>query len=617
MPFNLTLSKSDFKLASTCAKKLQYKKQYLRSSAEENDFLESLAKGGFVVNKLATILHPGIEITGSTEEALAQTKFFLQQDKITLHEAAIEAGQKLVRIDILKKDGDRFMLIEVKSKSFTSENDMNEADKSLHAYKEEVAYQKIVLQEAYPQANIDSYLLLADKSKQARSEGISSWFRVNVDKPENSFRKITVEFVEEEGTPEYDEKRNRLLQEEWLQMLPLKNEISKMEFTINQRAEKFLKLLNNGFLYNSEDYKLNKECKNCEYKSEPLKESGYGLCWGDIAGVTPNVFDLYKAGSMGANKYLDELIDARTVSFNDIDVERLKTIKGEIGNQAKRQLMQIEQTALGKEWFSDTLISELKEWKYPLHFIDFETFTNAIPAHKNLHPYEIVAFQWSCHSVYEPGAKPIHTEWINTENEFPNFRFAESLMDQIGETGTPLMWSHHENTVLATVLRQMENFNYRNPELKFWLEGIVKNEKDSHKGRLLDMAAFTVRNYFHPYMKGSTSIKKVLPAIWNHHPFLHEIEWFKKYYKTDDHGRVMDPYLNLKYIFAENSPEMLMAENDIKEVVKGGGAAMQAYSDMMYGDIANKEILKKQLLEYCKLDTMAMVIIYTYWYSIK
>jgi len=57
-----------------------------------------------------------------------------------------------------------------------------------------------------------------------------------------------------------------------------------------------------------------------------------------------------------------------------------------------------------------------------------------------------------------------------------------------------------------------------------------------------------------------------------------------------------------------------MAEKEIEEVIMEGGAAMKAYNDKMFGDQANKENLKKQLLEYCKLDTMAMVIIWTYWH---
>jgi glycerophosphoryl diester phosphodiesterase len=184
-------------------------------------------------------------------------------------------------------------------------------------------------------------------------------------------------------------------------------------------------------------------------------------------------------------------------------------------------------------------------------------------------------------------------------------------MKQIGNNGTPLMWATHENTTLRAILRQMDIYGYENELLKNWLLNITKDE--GRDGRLIDMNAFTLQHYFHPYMKGKTSIKKTLPAIWNHHSFLHEIPWFKQYYKADAAGNILNPYQTLKYIFAAGSIETEMAEKEIEEVVKEGGAAMKAYNDMMYGPVANKEKLKQQLLEYCKLDTMAMVIIWTYW----
>ena len=187
-------------------------------------------------------------------------------------------------------------------------------------------------------------------------------------------------------------------------------------------------------------------------------------------------------------------------------------------------------------------------------------------------------------------------------------------MKQIGITGTPLMWATHENTVLRAIFRQMDFFEYENEILKDWLYAITKDK--GREGRLIDMNALTLKHYFHPYMKGKTSIKKTLPAIWNHHPFLYEIPWFKTYYKADETGKTLNPYLTLKHIFATGSTESELAEREIKEVVKEGGAAMKAYNDMMYGDEANKNKLKQQLLEYCKLDTMAMVMIWEYWRSV-
>ncbi len=72
----LTFSKSDFKTASTFAKKFQYKKQKYPSALDENDFMMMLADGGYIVGKLATILYSGTEITGNTMEALEQTRAY-------------------------------------------------------------------------------------------------------------------------------------------------------------------------------------------------------------------------------------------------------------------------------------------------------------------------------------------------------------------------------------------------------------------------------------------------------------------------------------------------------------------------------------------------------------
>ena len=59
----VTLSKSDFQLASSCPKKLVYKKNGYPTANDTNEFMEMLAKGGYIVGEMATLLFPtGIEI---------------------------------------------------------------------------------------------------------------------------------------------------------------------------------------------------------------------------------------------------------------------------------------------------------------------------------------------------------------------------------------------------------------------------------------------------------------------------------------------------------------------------------------------------------------------------
>ena len=116
------LSKSDFQLASTCSQKLLYKKRGYPTANDTNEYMQMLAEGGYIVGHMATMMYPeGIEITGNTAEALESTRSALEQEDCTLFEAAIKSGQKLVRIDILVKEGNDLHLVEVKSKSHDTE----------------------------------------------------------------------------------------------------------------------------------------------------------------------------------------------------------------------------------------------------------------------------------------------------------------------------------------------------------------------------------------------------------------------------------------------------------------------------------------------------------------
>ena len=211
-------------------------------------------------------------------------------------------------------------------------------------------------------------------------------------------------------------------------------------------------------------------------------------------------------------------------------------------------------------------------------------------------------------------ATPVHSEWIHTgekftnPKEFPNFEFARSLKKQIGNTGTPFMWSSHENTVLRSILKQMETRNVEDKELEQWLRDMTHDKDDHRVGRWIDMNQLALKYYFHPYMKGKTSIKKVLPAIWSNFNYLHEIEYFKEYKSDTFIQGILDPYDTLA---------TKVLETDIEEdVVKGGTDAMRAYQRIRMENNLNtveKDEIRRQLLEYCKLDTMAMVIIWEHW----
>lgn len=615
------LSKSDFKIASTCCKKLVYKKTSFETKNDTNEYLEMLAQGGHIISKYAQLTYPnGIEIKSETlDDAIEETKKYLDRyDNIILFEATFSANGKVVRTDILEKKNNVLNIIEVKSKSYDSD-DENNPKKKLQEYIEDVAFQTLVVTEAYPDFEIHSYLLLPDKSKRTSIEGLAGWFTVNSMVEEKfemdelpaqnipRFKKPLVEF-KYENDDDKDKFISLLQKDNLLTLVSVDTEVRAMMDIIQNRSKIFLDIIQNGI--KPEYYTLNKNCKVCEFNLGKEKvKNGYRECWQELTDVYPHIFDLYFGGAIGhytSGWYLDELISKKKVSFWDLDPDRFRDSKGNLGSRGQRQLLQFENMKLNTEMISPELKVALQQLKYPLHFIDFETYSGAVPHHKGMRPYEKVAFQWSCHTINYPGGDPIHSEYLNSDYSFPNFRFAESLMKQIGDNGTPLMWSPFENTILKEILEQMDIYDYTNETLKNWLTNITTDKKQGREGRFVDMNDLTLQYFFHPDMKGKTSIKKVLPAIWNNNEYLHSIPWFKKY--VSDSVFSLNPYDTLAPIINE-------LENE--EVVKDGTGAMRAYQELMFGGNSEKperrEQLKKLLLQYCELDTMAMVIIWKYW----
>ena len=625
------LSKSDFQLASSCAKKLVYKKKGYDSSNDTDEYMMMLAQGGYIVGKMATLLFPdGIEVEGSTTESLLKTKEHIQNhDSITLFEPAFEFNQRLARIDIFVKHGNKIQLIEVKSASRDSLNPKKDSTK-LNKYIQDISFQYTILKDVFPDCEITCLLLMPDKSMRTLIDGLAGWFRL-IDKSisqdeeyeapneiitrdTSKFQKPEVEFVFD-NHPNRQDYIDRLRNEGILNYLDVTEKTIAFEPEIRAKAESYIKILNNGLEATSQDYQISKSCKSCEYYVSGDANCGFFECWKGVKSF-PSIFDLYYGGTVGSNNYLNELIQDQKHEFKDIQTERLCKNDGSIGTRNERQLIQFENTINKQEWISETMKQELDSFTYPLHFVDFETYTGAMPFHEGMRPFELIAFQWSCHTIDGLGTEPRHEEFIYTDSDFPNFKFAESLMKHIGMSGTPLMWATHENSVLRTILYQMDEYGYQNPELKDWLQKTIKDKDLGTEGRFVDMNAFTLRHYFHPEMKGKTSIKKVLPAIWNNNQFLHEIPYLQKYSIKDLEDQVLDPYDTL-FNLANAKMCELDEEKDIQsEDVKGGTGAMRAFYRIRFDNSItkeHKEELKHRLLEYCKLDTMAMVVIWLYW----
>ena len=287
-----------------------------------------------------------------------------------------------------------------------------------------------------------------------------------------------------------------------------------------------------------------------------------------------------------------EMASAGNVCFDAIPEDAFRD-----GVTAERQRIQIGSTAADEEWVAPNLAESLLAHPYPLHFIDFEGSRIALPYHAGMRPYEQVGFQWSCHTIREPGSEIEHAEWLNDRDAFPNFQFAQTLMEHVGSAGTLYIWSPYELTMLRDVREQMVKYGNADPELAFWLEDVEAGRDDW----VIDLCAQARKFYFHPEMKGSVSIKAVFPAIWRSNPDVRGLSCF------DGFGHTDDPYQAL--------PALPIGDDE--EVVREGTGAIRVYQDLMFGlagqDPETRAAYRKLLLQYCHLDTAAMVAIWWHW----
>ena len=601
------LTKSAFKAGRSCPTKLYYYRAKYPSLLNDNPYLEFLADGGHIVGKLAQLLYPKgilIEANGDLDAAAAQTDEYLKQRELTLFEAAIRHNNKLVLVDVLHKVGNSVKLIEVKSKCYDSDKEIEhrsqgkrttfvtgqgEIHSQWRAYLEDVCYQQYVAQLAYPDFEFTPYLLLPDKAKTTGIDCLASMFSIQEKEGQAPGRKVfKVDFSGDV---------KKVTENSFMTLVNVEEEVALLWDEVEEAAEMFDRSLHPTLT--KIKTAPSRACSDCEYRTKGGVKSGFHECWGSSGEAEPHIFELYYGTALEKGELFDSLIRDGKTSLLDIPTDGLR------GTRANRQLVQIRHTKAGTEWFSDALPSIMKAVKYPLHFIDFETSRVAVPYHVGMRPYEQVAFQWSCHTVAEPGARPEHSEWLNTEDMFPNFKFAHELREKIGDTGTVLTWSHHENSVLKDIIQQAEIYGMKDSSLIEWLKEVT----DAERRRILDLNVVTLENYFHPEMKGKTSLKAVLPTIWNHCPELHEISWLKDYVSYDESGqKVLDPYKTLAKIEIAGQAES----------VREGTGAMRAYQDMMYGkarDMSQESRAgwEKLLLQYCKLDTIAMVVVWTYW----
>lgn len=269
---------------------------------------------------------------------------------------------------------------------------------------------------------------------------------------------------------------------------------------------------------------------NCDFK---------GTCWKDIPDYS--VFDIANL----RNKKKFDLYNQGIITLDQIDLSQTSL--------NPNQVLQVQSEVNGTTHIDAEKIRNFTNGlNYPLYFLDFETIGPAVPIYDGSRPYQQLVFQYSLHIQETSTSELEHREYLANPSQDPRVAFIEQLIEDCGSKGDILVYNigfeRGKLNDLIAVFPQYSN------ELRW----IVNRLKDL-------MIPFQQKWYYTPEMRGSYSIKSVLPAL---------------------------------------VPELSYNDLEIKE----GGTASNTFLSMVNGTFEGDiEETRRQLLEYCKLDTYAMV----------
>jgi hypothetical protein len=242
-------------------------------------------------------------------------------------------------------------------------------------------------------------------------------------------------------------------------------------------------------------------------------------------------------------------------------VDDMRNVPGELLT-AKQRLVQ--KHTVGQTTFFDAKAAKasLARAGLPAYFLDFETTNPAVPIWIGSSPYQQLPFQFSLHIVSKT-FKLKHAEFLDVSGRDPRRNLSEALIKACGSKGPVFAYNAKFE---AGLIRKLAG---RFPDLAPALTAI--------EGRIVDLLPIAESCFYHPSQEGSWSIKKVLPAA-----------------------------------VPELSYETLSG-------VKNGGMAMEAFAEAVRPATTTerREEIRRQLLAYCHMDTLAMVGLWKFFFGLS
>ena len=258
--------------------------------------------------------------------------------------------------------------------------------------------------------------------------------------------------------------------------------------------------------------KLGEHCEN----KKVTKCKYCGLCWDILPEKHPitSYMDAHHGFKKDGVKYsIFDIINDKKVSMLDIDESYLTREK----NRIQRKTVETNTPYINK----NKIIDGLRQIKYPVYHLDFETFPCPLPRYKGEKPYSQSVFQFSLHIEKEPNEcddEKDHYGYLAKDHEDCREELIKEMCNLIKE-GTVIVYNESfEKTrikELAEIFPKYKDKLLKINEQIFDLMNIVKTKSKMYEELGYDKEEAKLINYYHQDMDGSYSIKKVLPIFSN------------------------------------------------------------------------------------------------------
>jgi hypothetical protein len=602
-----------------CPTKLYYYAHNYPENQAAVPFIKHAVYNKRLLKALARSIYPdGIFVDeNSVSAASAQTKQYLEQQEIVLFNAVFKHQQMMGRIPIIHKTDNKLTAFHIQVKAFDSrKHRLCDADGNIYSkwrsYLLDFAYQLYLVKQTCPEKKLQAFLVMPEKSGRSYTDDLPSVL-LPLQKKGNAIE-VSVSNQQLLAKIEVSD----LISHIWTDVDFSKTYLPRSTF------EDSLIYLRDLYLHREKKPpQIGMKCKNCEFRIEKKLlsqdvQSGFNECWRPEFGTgnpsERHIFDLIGSGTQ--QRIHEQIYDQRDIDPDSIfSVSSIIEGKGRISHDM-RQSLQIHKsqgTKVPGQLIRPNLFRELNRWKYPLHFLDFEAGNYAVPVRKNRSPYDLVVFQFSCHTLHQNGDWE-HHQWIDDrQSGYPSYELIRQLMQVPDiQKGTIVQYSDFERQALKTIRRELTN---EQPpmadadQLVGWIENIIhqNGSTDQQSPQVADLSRLVKHFYYNSEMEDSLSIKDVLQSVLSHSTFLKEK--YSNPYSSHNFDQIV--WWQPDGQSGARNPYQILSEID-STTIRRGTEAMLVYGKLIAGRWTppQQRAYRDALLKYCELDTLAMVMIY-------